>query len=167
VAHLVTRRLKDDKRASLITAKGMGLFAASTLRASNLSSDDIRDMISNDALNRFLVTFGGIKPIPLKDELTTTETDEVEIFAKEFAEMAKDKAYYFGTGAQGFYRDYHNKAAQDNQIISIEAVTLAFQFLDYLDRNHFEQIGLYAKSKSGKISPEQRVGDKIIKEPGI
>ena len=44
---------------------------------------------------------------------------------------------------------------------------MAAGLLDYLDRVHFEQISLYMRSKSGKISPAERVADKISKKPGI
>jgi hypothetical protein len=202
----VTRRLKEQKRAALLQAKGLGLFAASTLGVANLSNDDIRDMVSNGALNRFLITFGGIKPIPLKDELTTTEAAEVEAFAKQFAKTAKDKKYKFGEPSKDFYQDYHKKINEiymdklynqddgaglvvrqltflqriacifqicldfensKNNEISLEAVEAAAGLLDYLDRVHFEQISLYIRSKSGKISPSERVLDKISKKPGI
>ena len=163
-------------------------------------------MISNGALNRFLVTFGGIKPIPLKDSLTEKEASSVERFAKQFHEIAKDKNYYFSDDAKSFYKTFHEKInseylskivhqddgaglvvrkltfiqrisaifqiAQDlntkqieNTLISQDAVEYAYHFLDFLDRNHFEQIGLYAKSKSGKLSPEQRVMNKLSKSP--
>lgn len=203
----VTRRLKEQKRASLLQAKGLGVFAASTLGAANLSNDDIRDMVSNGALNRFLITFNGVKPIPLKDELTTTEAAEVETFAKQFAKTAKDKKYKFGEPAKNFYQGYHKKinetyleklynqddgaglvvrqltflqriatifqiavdaeTSPKNNEVSLEAVEMAAGLLDYLDRVHFEQISLYMRSKSGKISPTERVADKISKKPGI
>ena len=56
---------------------------------------------------------------------------------------------------------------KDNKLIGLDAVEKAYQFLNYLDINHFEQIGLYAKAKDGKISAETHVLNKILKEPGI
>lgn len=204
----VTRRLKEDCRASLIQAKGLGVFASSTLGSSNLSNQDIKDMIQNGALNRFLVTFSGIKPIPLKDELTQKEEVEVANFALSFHQTATNKHYSFDNSALKFYQDFHEKinkeyldklylqddgagltvrqltflqriAAifqicidvqnndQKNNLISFQACELSYQFLDFLDQNHFSQINLYTNSKSGKISPEIRVANKIGKEPGI
>ncbi len=204
----VTRRLKEDRRASLIQAKGLGVFASSTLGSSNLSNQDIKDMIQNGALNRFLVTFSGIKSIPLKDELTQKEEAEVANFALRFHQTATNKHYSFDNSALKFYQDFHEKinkeyldklylqddgagltvrqltflqriAAifqicidvqnndQKNNLISFQACELSYQFLDFLDQNHFSQINLYTNSKSGKISPEIRVANKIGKEPGI
>lgn len=202
----VTRRLKEEKRAALVTAQGMGLFAASTLGVANLSNQDLKDMISNGALNRFLITFGGIKAIPLKDELNEMEAKEAEKFARDFLKTAEGKQYKFDDEAKKFYLEYHKKINIDyldklyqmndeaglvvrkltfvqrlaaimqicsdfekaeNQKIGLEAVKNAADLIDYLDATHFSQIGLYARSKSGKISVEQRVMDKISKKPGI
>ena len=202
----VTRRLKEERRASLVTAQGLGVFAASTLGNANLSAEDLRDMISNGALNRFLVTFGGIKPIPVKDQLSKNEAAEVEAFAKQFAAVAEGKQYTFSSKAKAFYLEFHkatnneyleNLYAQDdgaglivrkltflqrlasvfqicidfenpkNNQITLEAAKKAADLLDYLDTVHFSQIGLYARSKTGKISPEQRILDKLHKRPGI
>jgi hypothetical protein len=202
----VTRRLKEERRASLVTVQGLGLFAASTLGQSNLSNEDLKDMISNGALNRFLVTFGGVKPIPLKDELTDKEAGELEAFAKKFAAVAEGKNYKFDEAAKKFYTDYHKKINLEylekiyqmddgaglvvrkltflqrlagifqicldfekpkNNTITLEAAKSAADLLEYLDTVHFSQIGLYARSKSGKLTTEQRILDKIAKKPGI
>lgn len=205
---VVTRRLKADQRAALIQAKGLGLFASSTLGAANLSHQDIKDLISNGALNRFLVTFGGIKAIPFKDELEEVEAESMKVFAQNFYRSAHNKHFSFNNKALEFYQDFHVKVNEaylnklymqddgagltvrqltflqrisalfqicidvqnnqkDNKLIGLDAVEKAYQFLNYLDINHFEQIGLYAKAKDGKISAETHVLNKILKEPGI
>lgn len=204
----VTRRLKDSQRSSLVQARGLGVFAVSTLGSSNLSNEEIRDMIQNGALNRFLVTFGAIKPIPFKDELNGIESTIVTHFAQCFQEFSMDKHYYFDSSAQNFYQDFHQKinkeyldklylqddgagltvrqltflqriaaifqvcldidhGDRDNSLIGLEASELAYQFLNYLDQQHFSQIALYSNAKSGKISPEMRILTKVGKEPGI
>lgn len=204
----VTRRLKESQRSSLIQAKGLGVFAASTLGSSNLGAEDIRDLIHNGALNRFLVTFSGIKSIPLKDELTAIEATIVTHFAQSFQQIAANKHYSFDNKALKFYQDFHSKINQEyldklylqddsagltvrqltflqriaglfqicidvqkkdeqNNIITLEACDLAYQFLNYLDQQHFSQIALYSNAKTGKITPEVRVANKISKEPGI
>lgn len=104
---LVTRKLKDTKNTKLVMIKGMGLFAASTIGKSNLAPADMRNMISDGLLNRFLVIFGKFKPIPLRQELTHQEAATVENFAKKFHEFASNKQFWLGEEARSQYEAFH------------------------------------------------------------
>lgn len=202
---LVTRKLKDSNRSELLMIKGMGLFAASTIGRSNLTPQDMRNMIADGLLNRFLVIFGQYKRIPLRQELTAAQVKEVEIFSREFHDYAREKQFYLGTEALKIYEIFHEtvnekyyqkyKAEDDTagmdvrsltvvQRISmlfqvcknmenseperteIEAISMtrAVQLLEYLDRNHFDQILLYANSKDGRPTLEDRVLREIQKK---
>lgn len=104
---MVTRKLKDSKRSRHIVVQGMGLFAASTIGASNLTPSDMREMIADGLLNRFLVIFGKYKSIPLRQELSVKESAKIEEFARKFYEYAENKAFYLGQDALKVYENYH------------------------------------------------------------
>lgn len=104
---LVTRKLKDSKNTKLIMIKGMGLFAASTIGKSNLAPADMRNMIADGLLNRFLVIFGQFKPIPIRQELTHEEAVTVEYFAKKFHEFGLNKQFWLGKEARHQYEVFH------------------------------------------------------------
>jgi len=202
---LVTRKLKDTKNTRLIVIKGMGLFAASTIGASNLTPSDMRNMISDGFLNRFLVIFGRYKRIPYRQELTQKQAENVENFARVFHAYAKDKHFYLGAQALEVYKKFHDtvndtyyekheasddtagldirlltviqriamlfqvcKNVEDNRPnqLEIEADSMqrAVQLLDYLDQNHFDKILLYANSKDGRPTAEDRVKSQIEKK---
>lgn len=201
---LVTRKLRDTKNTKLIMIKGMGLFAASTIGKSNLTPNDMRNMISDGFLNRFLVVFGQYKRIPLRQELTHDQAEEIESFARKFHNASKEKHFYIGDEAYKDYECFHNavndsyykkymaeddtagmdvrlltvslriamlfqvcKNIEDNELdrIEIEAVSMqrAVQFIDYLDRNHFDQILLYANSNDGRPTVEDRIKQNLQK----
>lgn len=202
---LVTRKLKDTKNTKLIVIKGMGLFAASTIGKSNLTPQDMRNMISDGLLNRFLVIFGRYKRIPIRQELTLKQAENVEAFARKFYDFAKEKHFYLGQEAYDVYVRFHNsindtyyekykaeddtagldirlltvsqriamlfqvcKNVEDNRPdqVEIEAISMqrAIQLLDYLHKNHFDQILLYANSKDGRPTTEDRVKSQIEKK---
>lgn len=104
---LITRKLKDSKRSKHLMVQGMGLYAASTIGPSNLTPSDMRDMISDGMLNRFLVIFGEIKDIPLFQELSKEKSDEIEDFARKFREYAGGKAFFLGRDAFEVYKQFH------------------------------------------------------------
>ncbi|TDA63242.1 DUF3987 domain-containing protein [Sulfuricurvum sp. IAE1] len=104
---MVTRKLKDTKRSKHIVVQGMGLFAASTIGSSNLTPSDMREMIADGLLNRFLVIFGKHKPIPLRQELKREQTASIESFARKFHEFAEEKVFYLGNEACEIYMNYH------------------------------------------------------------
>lgn len=201
---LVTRKLKDTKNTKLIVIKGMGLFAASTIGKSNLTPQDMRNMISDGLLNRFLVIFGQYKRIPIRQELTHSQAEEVKYFARNFYEAAKDKHFYLNIEAYNIYIRFHeavnetylkkyemqdDTAGLDVRLLTviqriamifqvcknvelncldqveIEAISMqrAVRLLEYLDRNHFEQILLYANSKDGRPTVEDRIRQNIQK----
>lgn len=201
---LVTRKLRDTRNTKLIVIKGMGLFAASTIGKSNLTPQDMRNMISDGLLNRFLVIFGRYKRIPIRQELTLEQAENVEAFAQKFYEFAKEKHFYLGEEAHEVYVRFHNtindtyyekyqaeddtagldirlltvsqrigmlfqvcKNLEDNRIdqVEIEAISMqrAIQLLDYLHRHHFDQILLYANSKDGRPTVEERIIQQLQK----
>lgn len=104
---MVTRKLKDTKRSKHIVVQGMGMFAASTIGSSNLTPSDMREMIADGLLNRFLVIFGKHKPIPLRQELKREEAISIESFARKFREFAEEKIFYLGKEAFEAYTHYH------------------------------------------------------------
>lgn len=104
---VITRKLKDSKRSKHITVRGMGLYAASTIGPSNLTPSDMRDMIADGMLNRFLVIFGEVKDIPLFQELSEQDTIAIEQFARKFHSYAGKKAFYFGDKAFEVYTRFH------------------------------------------------------------
>ncbi|MDD2781947.1 hypothetical protein [Sulfuricurvum sp.] len=202
---LVTRKLKDSNRSELLMIKGMGLFAASTIGRSNLTPQDMRNMIADGLLNRFLVIFGQYKRIPLRQELTAAQVKEVEIFSREFHDYAREKQFYLGTDALNIYERFHEtvnekyyqkyKAEDDTAGMDVRSLTVvqrvamlfqvcknmedgqaenreveaismirAVQLLEYLDQNHFDQILLYANSKDGRPTLEDRVLREIQKK---
>jgi len=201
---LVTRKLKDTKNTKLIVIKGMGLFAASTIGKSNLTPQDMRNMIADGLLNRFMVIFGQYKRIPIRQELTFVQAANVESFAQNFYEFAKEKHFYLGQEAYELYVRFHNsindtyyekykaeddtagldirlltvsqrvamlfqvcKNVEDNRPdqVKIEAISMqrAIQLLDYLHRHHFDQILLYANSKDGRPTVEERIIQQLQK----
>lgn len=201
---LVTRKLKDSKNTKLVLIKGMGLFAASTIGKSNLAPTDMRNMISDGLLNRFLVIFGKFKPIPLRQELTHGEAVSVEFFARKFHEFGSGKQFWLGEEACNQYEVFHSqvnkkyyhkymleddtagldvrlltvsqriamlfqvcKNIQENALdrIEIEADSMirAIRLIDYLDRNHFDQILLYANSLDGRPTIEDRLNQQFKK----
>lgn len=199
---VVSRKLKDTKRSKLFYVKGMGLFAASTIGPSNLAASDMRNMISDGLLNRFLVVFGRYKRIPLRQELSAEEAVNIESFARKFYEFSKEKAFYLGKDSFEVYKQYHahinesyyrkyiiedDSAGMDIRLLTIsqriamlfqvclnvmndepdrleissDAMDRAVRFLEYLDRNHFDQILLYANSKNGRPTLESRVKQQL------
>jgi hypothetical protein len=104
---LIARKLKDSKRSKHLIVQGMGLYAASTIGPSNLTQSDMRDMISDGMLNRFLVIFGEIKDIPLRQELSKYDAESIEYFARSFHEYASEKSYYLGVEATNVYEQFH------------------------------------------------------------
>lgn len=201
---LVTRKLKDTKNTKLIVIKGMGLFAASTIGKSNLTPQDMRNMISDGLLNRFLVIFGRYKRIPIRQELTLKQAENVQDFAQKFYQFAKEKYFYLGQEAYDVYVGFHNsindtyyekykaeddtagldirlltvsqriamlfqvcKNVEDNHTdqVEIEAISMhrAIQLLNYLHRHHFDQILLYANSKDGRPTVEERINQQLQK----
>jgi hypothetical protein len=199
---VVSRKLKDTKRSKLFHVKGMGLFAASTIGPSNLAASDMRNMISDGLLNRFLVVFGRYKRIPLRQELNIEETVNIENFARKFHEFSKEKAFYLGLDSFEVYKKYHaqinesyyrkyitedDSAGMDIRLLTIsqriamlfqvcmnvmndeanrleisgDAMDRAVRLLDYLDKNHFNQILLYANSKNGRPTLESRVKQQL------
>ncbi len=109
---LITRKLKDSKRSKHLMVQGMGLYAASTIGPSNLTPSDMRDMIADGMLNRFLVIFGDIKDIPLKQELSQEEADAIEKFARSFRTYAGGKNFYLSNDAFHVYRHFHHSINQ-------------------------------------------------------
>lgn len=201
---LVTRKLKDTKNTKLIIIKGLGLFAASTIGKSNLSPQDMRNMISDGLMNRFLVVFGQYKRIPLRQELTPSQAQEIECFARKFHDSSKEKHFYIGDEAYKEYTIFHNTindtyykkylaeddtAGMDVRLLTVslriamifqvcknieenkpdrieidaESMSRAVQLLDYLDRHHFDQILLYANSKDGRPTVEERIKQNLKK----
>jgi len=104
---LITRKLKDSKRSQHLMVQGMGLYAASTIGPSNLTQSDMRDMISDGMLNRFLVIFGEFKEIPIRQELSKTDAESIERFARTFHEYASEKSFYLGLEATKIYEQFH------------------------------------------------------------
>lgn len=201
---LVTRKLKDTKNTKQIVIKGMGLFAASTTGKSNLTPQDMRNMISDGFLNRFLVVFGQYKRIPYQQELTHKQAETVENFARKFYLFANDKHFYLGVQALEVYKKFHDtvndtyyekyeaqndtagfdirlltviqriamlfqvcKNVEDNRPNQVEieadSIQRAVDFLDYMYENHFDKILLYANSKDGRPTTEDRVKSQIEK----
>lgn len=104
---LITRKLKDSKRSQHLMVQGMGLYAASTIGPSNLTQSDMRDMISDGMLNRFLVIFGEFKEIPIRQELSKNDAESIERFARTFHEHASGKSFYLGVEATKIYEQFH------------------------------------------------------------
>lgn len=109
---LITRKLKDSKRSQHLMVQGMGLYAASTIGPSNLTQSDMRDMISDGMLNRFLVIFGEFKEIPIRQELSKNDAESIEQFARTFHEYASGKSFYLGTEAAKIYEQFHQSINQ-------------------------------------------------------
>ncbi|MFA6188325.1 MAG: DUF3987 domain-containing protein [Sulfuricurvum sp.] len=205
---LVTRKLKDSKRSKLLVVNGMGLFTASTIGQSNLTPADMRNMISDGFINRFLVIFGRYKRIPLRQELSTAEAENIESFARKFNEFSKKKAFYLGVDAYKIYKNYHDNinekyyakylvqddtAGMEVRLLTIsqriamlfhvcsnvenddpnnveigeDAMNRAVKLLEYLDKNHFDQILLYASSKDGRPTMEDRVKRELEKKSNL
>lgn len=104
---LIARKLKDSRRTKHMMVQGMGLYAASTIGPSNLTQSDMKDMISDGMLNRFLVIFGEFKEIPIRQELSKRDAEFIECFARTFHEYASGKSYYFGSEATRVYEQFH------------------------------------------------------------
>ncbi|HEX5328917.1 DUF3987 domain-containing protein [Sulfuricurvum sp.] len=109
---LITRKLKDSKRSQHLMVQGMGLYAASTIGPSNLTQSDMRDMISDGMLNRFLVIFGEFKEIPIRQELSKNDAESIERFARTFHEYASEKSFYLGHEATEIYQQFHQSINQ-------------------------------------------------------
>ncbi len=138
-ANCSTNRTVSQGRTQNIKIGGLGLYAASTLGNSGLSSKMIQEGLEDGLLNRFLIVFQQEinKDIPFEKYLSKEELKEFVVFAKKFyvyaskhnlllSEEAKQEAMKFNTKISKEFRTKYS-IGDETSGFSIRSITMLYR----------------------------------------
>lgn len=108
-AGFFTTKKRRGVETSVIEVQNLGAFFASTINATNLTSQNIQNLVTDGFLNRVVCTFytgSTPKNLSLDRGISLENKDFMQEFAKSFRESSANRVFYLSKDALSLYAKY-------------------------------------------------------------